>query len=185
LFTKIFCPTDAHTFPARAHAAMFPPLLTKKNLEYETELFWILGRIGLLQANNNPKIQVSSPPEFHGEAGLWTAEDIYVGAINTSLMTTFLDDAEKKKLKILSYKSHAVGTLEYKEGKNWLTLIEITPKIEVDSIGAAAKAERAIFEAYHNCLLSNSIKSKVIVTPEIKVDDVLVRRSTEIQFSKV
>ena len=86
----------------------------------------------------------------------------------------------EKKLKILSYESKAVGVLEFSEGKYWFTHIEVMPQIIVDSIESAAIAERTIFEAHENCFLSNSVKSRVIIKPEIKVGNFLTRKSSEV-----
>ena len=70
--------------------------IKRKSFTYETELSWLWERAGMLESNDKPELRVSSPPEFHGESGIWTPEDLYVGAINTCTMSTFLAYAEKK-----------------------------------------------------------------------------------------
>ncbi len=159
-----------------SQAVMSQPIIKRKTFRYETELSWLMLRAGMLESKDKPELRVSSPPEFHGESGVWTPEDLYVGAINVCTMSTFLAYAEKKKLKLLSYESKAVGVLEFSGGKYWITRVEITPIIEVASIEAAAMAEQLLFEAHDNCFLSNSVKTIVAVKPHINVANNLASR---------
>ena len=80
-------------------------------------------------------------------------------------MTTFLYYAEKSKLKVISYKSKVIGKVELKEKRLVFTQIEILPEIVVDS---PEKAERLIKKAEENCLISNSVKTEILVKPVIK-----------------
>jgi organic hydroperoxide reductase OsmC/OhrA len=148
------------------------PIVKRKTFHYETEVFWLVDRAGILESPEKPELRVSSPPEFHGESGVWTPEDLYVGALNVCLMSTFLAYAEKKKLKILYYDCKAKGTLEFSGAKYWITKVEIKPKIETLSLEDAALAEQIIFEAHDNCFLSNSVKTVVTVKPDITVREV-------------
>jgi organic hydroperoxide reductase OsmC/OhrA len=154
-----------------SQAATAQPIIKRKTFKYETELSWLVARAGMLESKEKPELRVSSPPEFHGESGVWTPEDLYIGAINACTMATFLAYAEKKKLKILSYESKAVGILEFNDGKYWFTHVQVKPEIVVASLETAALAEQAIFDAHNNCFLSNSVKSIVTVDPEIRVRD--------------
>jgi organic hydroperoxide reductase OsmC/OhrA len=145
------------------------PIVKRKTFHYETDVSWLVDRAGMLESSEKPELRVSSPPEFHGESGVWTPEDLYVGALNVCLMSTFLAYAEKKRLKILSYESKAKGLLEFSGGEYWITSVEIKPKIEAASIEDAALAERIIFEAHDNCFLSNSVKTEITVKPDITI----------------
>ena len=65
------------------------PRARHKSFTYRTDLAWTSGRSGLLSAEGKPDLQVSSPPEFKGEPGRWTPEDLFVSAVNVCTMTTF------------------------------------------------------------------------------------------------
>jgi organic hydroperoxide reductase OsmC/OhrA len=157
------------------------PVIKRKTFQYQTEISWLVAKAGMLESDGKPDLRVSSPPEFHGESGVWTPEDLYVGAINACTMSTFLAFAEKKKLKILSYESKASGILEFQDGKYWFTHVTVKPRIIVNSIECAASAEETILEAHRNCFLSNSIKSIVTIEPDISVRDTLTIKGQEIQ----
>ena len=145
------------------------PIIKRKSFNYETELQWLENRACRLESGNKEPLRVTSPPEFQGEEGEWTPEDLFVGAINACTMSTFLAYANKKQLDVLSYKSKAEGVLEFSDGHYKFTQIKLQPYILVQSIEAAAMAEQLIHQAHDNCFISNSITSKVILEPEIKV----------------
>jgi len=86
-------------------------------------------------------------------------------------MTTFLYYAEKEGLKFLSYKSSAEGILEKGEKGLVFSEIRIAPKISVSSKEEIRRAKDLVELSEENCLISNSLKSKVIVGPEIYVKE--------------
>jgi organic hydroperoxide reductase OsmC/OhrA len=155
-------------------AATAQPHIKRKTFHYETDVTWLIGRAGMLKSGEKPEFRVASPPEFQGEAGVWTPEDLFVGAVNACSMSTFLAYAQKKELSFLSYQSRAVGILEFSEGKYWFTRILLKPEIIVGSIEDAALAEKVLYEAHNACFLTNSVKSEVVLEPEIKVQEYLV-----------
>lgn len=145
------------------------PIIKRKSFTYETELQWLENRACRLDSDNKESLRVTSPPEFQGEEGEWTPEDLFVGAINACTMATFLAYASKKQLDVLSYMSKAEGILEFSDDHYKFTQVKLQPLILVESIEAAAMAERLIHQAHDNCFISNSITSKVVLEPEIKV----------------
>ena len=83
-----------------------------RSFTYKTSTSWTEGKSGLLASDGKPTMKISSPPEFRGESGHWTPEDMFVGAVEVCHMVTFLTFAAKKQLPIVSYRSHANGVLE-------------------------------------------------------------------------
>ena len=75
---------------------------------YKTEVEWNGERHGDLREPELPNLQVDAPPEFKGE-GTWTPEHLFVGAVNSCFMTTFLAIAENSKLDFVSFKADAKG----------------------------------------------------------------------------
>jgi organic hydroperoxide reductase OsmC/OhrA len=145
------------------------PIIKHKSFNFETDLQWLENRACRLESGNKESLRVTSPPEFQGEEGEWTPEDLFVGAINACTMATFLAYASKKHLDVFSYKSKAEGVLEFSDGYYKFTQVKLQPFILVDSIEAAALAEQLIHLAHDNCFISNSVSCKVILEPEIKV----------------
>ena len=145
---------------------------TKSNqFIYKNFIKWQKQKKGLLSSSGKPNLEVATPPEFHGHLGKWTPEDLFVSSVNSCIMTTFLYYAEKEKLEFLSYESEAEGILERVDNQFAISKIKIEPKIIVKKDTDIEKARNLIGLTDKNCLISNSIKSKVEVIPEIKTQE--------------
>ena len=141
-----------------------------KKFVYKTTVTWREEKKGFLCSFGKETIEISTPPEFKGHEGLWTPEDLFVASVNVCIKTTFLHYAQKNNFEFLSYKSDAEGILERAENKFVFTEIKVSPKIVVTSSDKIEKAKELIKLAEENCLISNSIKSKVTVEPEISIE---------------
>jgi peroxiredoxin-like protein len=149
------------------------PNVKYKTFSYHTDLNWVGDRAGMLHSTGKKEFRVASPPEFKGEEGVWSPEDLFVAAVNVCTMTTFLAFAERSKIPVVSYDTHAEGTLEFVDGGFQFTKIVLRPLIVVETREAVQQAEKTLRDAHHKCLISNSIKSTVSVEPEIKSADTL------------
>jgi peroxiredoxin-like protein len=126
-------------------------------------------RKGIVSSDNKPSFKVATPPEFKGHPGIWSPEDLFVASVNVCIMTTFLHYAERNKLEFLSYKSDAEGVLEIIDDSFMFSEIKIRPLLAVKKDSDINKAKDLIELSEKNCLISNSIKSKVSVIPEINL----------------
>lgn len=142
---------------------------TYKVFRYENEIRWESGRRGKLCSSGKPEVTFSSPPEFKGEPGLWTPEDLFVASVNMCTMTTFLAYAQHKNLPLAGYESEAEGVLEYVEGKYRFTKITLHPHVELKSEEAVTPAREILDDAHKNCLIANSTTAKVEVFPQFRV----------------
>jgi len=134
-------------------------------------LEWKGARRGVLSSFGKPDIEVATPPEFRGHEGLWSPEDLFVSAVNICIMTTFLYYADKEKLIFISYTSTAEGILERVGNEFMFSCVKVSPTIKVENNDDIIKAKRLIELSERNCLISNSIKSKVEVNPYIIVKE--------------
>lgn len=115
-------------------------------------------------------LEVATPPEFpKGMPGIWSPEHLLVAAVESCLMTTFLAIAENSKFEFISFNSNAVGKLEVVEGKYMISEITLSPVVEIENEADLAKAERILVKSEAACLISNSIKSKIIFEPKVVV----------------
>ena len=80
-------------------------------------------------------MDIGSPPEFKGEPGLWSPEELFVGALNGCLMLTFVAMAQAKGLQFVAYESAAEGLLENVDGKYRITEVSVQPSLVVKSAG--------------------------------------------------
>ncbi len=146
-----------------------PPKMKYKSFTYRTALEWLGGRAGTLRSEGKPAFRVASPPEFKGEAGVWTPEDLFVGSVNVCIMATFIAFAERLKLPLVSYSCEAEGLIEFADSTYRFTRLVLRPGIVVETAEAVAQAEKTIRDAHANCFVSNSIRSEVVLEPQISV----------------
>jgi peroxiredoxin-like protein len=138
---------------------------------YEVNVNWEQGRKGLMSSPVlEENIEVATPPEFaNGIAGIWSPEHLLVAAVNSCLMTTFLAIAENSKLNFVDFQSGANGKLEKADGKYMITEITLSPVLTIADERERERAEKILQKAEAACLISNSVKSKVLMQPEIKI----------------
>jgi organic hydroperoxide reductase OsmC/OhrA len=87
-------------------------------------------------------------------------------------MTTFLAIAENSKLEFIAFQCDSKGKLEQVEGKYLMTEVILEPTVTISHEKDRERAERVLTKAEAACLISNSIKSNVIMIPKIVVTSV-------------
>jgi organic hydroperoxide reductase OsmC/OhrA len=140
-----------------------------KTFTYRTETRWTHGTSGIVSSEGKPPINVSSPPEFKGDAGTWTPEEMFVASVELCNMSTFLSFAARAGVPIASYRSHSNGVLEFINHQYRFTRIVIFPTITVSSAAREQEVLAVLRDAQQHCLVANSIDSIVEVNPTIVV----------------
>ncbi|HYK90393.1 MAG TPA: OsmC family protein [Acidobacteriota bacterium] len=138
---------------------------------YHTVVRWKGEHWGRLEMGNGPEMDFSAPPEAHGHAGVLTPEDAFVAAVNTCVMMMFIWSAERFKLDLLSYECGADGLKRIELDRTEIfTEVVLHPRIVVRSVAADRKRTgQAMQSALKYSLVANSIKSKLVLEPEIEV----------------
>lgn len=138
-----------------------------KSFTYKTHLSWSEGNATALGSEGKPTLRVTSPPEFGGELGNWTPEELFVASVETCHLMTFLAFARKRRLQFVSYESHANGVLELVDGHYRFTRIVLFPTIVLEPSANEEEVRAMLNEAHPHCLIANSISSIVEVSPTI------------------
>ena len=142
---------------------------------YHTTVTWKGEHWGHVVMGNGPEMDFSAPPDAQGHPGVFTPEDAFVGAANTCIMMMFIWAAERFKLKLLSYDCRAEGTkLIELDRTETFTHLRLRPMIRIALRGEARKAvesraRRALQSAQKYSLVANSVKSEVIIEPQIEL----------------
>ncbi len=142
---------------------------------YNVDIFWSQDRKGLMcspELKASPGaggcIEVATPPEFpKGIPGIWSPEHLFTAAVSSCLMTTFLSIAENSKLDFVSFQCSSKGKLEQRDGKFSMTEVLLFPVVTIRDEKDRERALRVLQKSEVNCLISNSIKSVVTMTPVI------------------
>jgi peroxiredoxin-like protein len=136
---------------------------------YQVKVNWESRRKGVMSSPVlRGNIEVATPPEFpEGIAGIWSPEHLLIAAVNSCLMTTFLAIAENSKFDFINFESSADGKLEKVDGKYMISEVVLSPVLTITHDSDKEKAIRILQRSEAACLISNSVKSKIIFKPEI------------------
>lgn len=138
---------------------------------YEVSIEWKEGRIGELSSPVLEKtIECATPPEFpNGVPGIWSPEHLFVAAINSCYMATFLAIAHNFKLSVNSFHCRTIAKLEMVEGRYLVTEAEMFPEVKLSEPEADnEKAMRVLEKAKAGCLVTNSMKTQVTMSASIQ-----------------
>lgn len=148
-----------------------------KTATYFTTVKWTGEHWGHLAMGNGPEMKFSAPPEAEGHAGVFTPEDAFVAAANTCVMLMFIWATERFKLKLISYECRSEGTkLIELDRTEIFTRLHFRPVIRVSAGGEPRevieiRVRRALQGAQKYSLVANSVKSEIVIDPEIFVED--------------
>jgi organic hydroperoxide reductase OsmC/OhrA len=140
---------------------------------YNTTVSWKGEHWGHIVMGNGPAMDFSAPPDAQGHPGVLTPEDAFVGAANSCIMMMFIWAAERFKLNLLSYDCRAEGTkLIELDRTEIFTHLRFWPVIQIeageeDPAVVEARARRALQSAQKYSLVANSVKSEIIIDPQI------------------
>ncbi len=146
-----------------------------KTAVYHTIVTWKGEHWGHVAMGNGPEMDFSAPPDAQGHPGVLTPEDAFVAAANTCIMMMFIWATERYKLKLLSYECRAEGTKRIElDRTETFTYLCFRPVIQIDRGSedeaiVEARVRRALESAQKYSLVANSVKSEVIIEPQIIV----------------
>ena len=138
---------------------------------YTVNVEWLADKKGILTSPELAQnVEVATPPPFQGGMEqIWSPEHLFTSAVVSCFMTTFLAIAANSKLTYSDFKCNAKGKLEQIEGKYLMTEVLLEAHLTIDNIENKEKAERVLEKSERACLISNSIKSTVTLTPIINI----------------
>lgn len=138
---------------------------------YNVDISWKSGRTGEMSSPElQQTVEIATPPQFpKGVEGVWSPEHLFTAAVSSCLMTTFLAIAENSKLEFTDFQCGSKGKLEQIEGKFLMTEVILEPTVVILNEEDREKAERVLQKSEANCLISNSVHSKITMIPNIVV----------------
>jgi len=126
-------------------------------------------RSGVVASDAVPKpICFSAPPEFQGEAGVWTPEHFFVASVVSCYVSTFSGTAEASKFSFVSLEVEAKGVLE-KGPDGWrFTEVKLCPTLKIAREEDRERGRRLLEKAERSCLIARSISCGVALEPVIE-----------------
>lgn len=140
---------------------------------FEVELARTEGRKGMLTAKDiHGPIEIATAPEFKGGIpDTWTPEHLFLGALSSGFMTTYLALADKRNLNIAHITCAAIGQINLYEAHLEFTTINLYPKIYIESETDTTQANELLLSAYSYCIIANSIRPLLINHGEVLIEN--------------
>jgi peroxiredoxin-like protein len=141
------------------------------NNHYKVSVTWMSRHKGWAKAEGvKEEVKFSTPPEFGGEPGFWSPEQLLVAAANSCYLSSFLFLAERSKVGVAGYHAEGEGRLEKIEGKGYqFAEIILRPVVVLEQEKDMMRAQRLLEKAERACIITNSLMTPVRVEPRIEV----------------
>lgn len=138
---------------------------------YKVSLIWMNDLVGWAEAPAiRDPVKFSAPPEFGGEAGLWSPEQLLLFAVGSCFLTTLLALAERSRVPLVAYQAQVEGDLEKISGQGYrFTEIEIRPAVTVEKGSDLPLVQRLLEKAERYCIVRNALAVPVRVTPRVEI----------------
>jgi len=113
-----------------------------------------------LRAPPRAPIAVGPPPQFGGTDGVWSPEELLVGAVLECLWTTFEAYARRERLEVLGWAGSGVGVLDKGSGGPTFTSIHLKVQLTV-APGDEARARQTLTTAEAHCIIARALNVPV------------------------
>lgn len=143
--------------------------------EHKIQLEWLKGDVAFTYDTYSRNHQItfkdgvaktfSAASVYRGDPSKGDPEDMFVAALSSCHMLSFLAIAARKRITVLSYDDDASGWLENEGGKLWMTRVVLRPKIRFETAPDAATVDQMHHMAHEQCFIANSVKTDVKVEP--------------------
>lgn len=116
-----------------------------KPIFFDVQLNWLSQHRGLLVANDvKDSLHVATPRIFGGEGEEWSPEHLFLGAVSSCFMSTYLVFAKKFGCPISRLECNAKGAVELVDGSYQFTEIHVYPVIHIGAEEFRSKAALAL-----------------------------------------
>jgi organic hydroperoxide reductase OsmC/OhrA len=143
-------------------------MTTVMAFRFPVSIEWQDGRLTRGTVPGKPALEIATPPEFkHGIPGVWSPEDLLVGAAASCYTVTLLAVAERMHVPVHSLRVDGTGLAARREdGRLGFVSIELHAKLGTDE-ASIVTAERAAADAEDLCLVSASLDTPVRVHADV------------------
>ncbi|MBL8955097.1 MAG: OsmC family protein [Myxococcaceae bacterium] len=132
-----------------------------KTFRYDTSLEWQSRRRATAMLEAAPPLALAPPRDFGGEPGRWAPEQLLLSAVESCTLFTFLAEAARQNLELVSWGSSAEGTVTRdRDGRFSFTSVVVRPVVEVKTDDDALTARALLQTVGRHCFIGNSLKAE-------------------------
>jgi organic hydroperoxide reductase OsmC/OhrA len=143
---------------------------------YDARLTWQAGGEGVAAGNHRvdfegrPAVEVSAAPEYRGDPTRLNPEELFVAAVASCQLLTYLALARGAGVIVRRYEDRAVGTLAIADRKMRMTEVLLRPRISIAAGADEGTARGLVEKAHAGCFIANSVACPVRIEPDVVVE---------------
>ena len=143
-----------------------------KTHEFTGELVWKRGGEGVARSNHTvtfarrPPFEVSAAPQYQGDPTRLNPEELFLAAIASCQLLTYLALAPRAEVEVLHYEDRATAVLAIVDRKMRIQSVALRPRITIAGTDEAA-ARGLVEKAHEGCFIANSVTCEIRVEPTI------------------
>jgi organic hydroperoxide reductase OsmC/OhrA len=154
---------NAHDYKAR--------LVWDGNLGDGTTTYAGYGRKYRVQFDGKPDLTGSADPIFRGDANVYNPEDLFVAALSSCHLLSYLALCARAGVHVVAYEDDAEGTMTTDGPGGRFTDAVLRPRVTVAAGTDLDRARQLHDVAHHECYIAASVNFPVRHEPTISVAD--------------
>lgn len=112
-------------------------------------------------------LKVALSNKFGGNTQEWTPEHVFLSAIGSSFMTTFMLACQESKCHPGHFECNIIGQVKLIDDFYQFTQVDVFAKIEIGNEKLKDIISENLKKATEHCIIAHSIKARVIYHPEV------------------
>lgn len=155
--------TNPHTYKTQ--------LLWDGNLGDGTSTYAGYGRQYRILIDGKPDLPGSADPMFRGEADKHNPEDLFLAAVSSCHMLSYLALCARGSINVLDYRDEATGDLFLEGGGGRFTEIRLHPTVTIADAKDVDRAKALHERAHELCFIANSCNVPIHHEAIVRVKD--------------
>jgi organic hydroperoxide reductase OsmC/OhrA len=141
---------------------------TLKTHRFPVDVRWLEGKLTVAAIPGKEPLRVATPPEFQGGIeGVWSPEDLFVGAVATCYTVTLISAARRRGVPVRALEVRSFGDVTRRpDGRFGFVGVELAVELETDP-GCEGEAKGAALDAEASCLVAASLDTPVRVQANV------------------
>ena len=128
------------------------------------------GRDYTVSISGKADLRGSADPAFRGSAELHNPEDLFIAAISSCHMLTYLALCAKHKITVVDYEDSVRGTVEYTgDGGGRFSVVTLSPKVTIVEAEKESLAIELHDKANKLCFIAQSSSAPIHHEPSIVI----------------
>jgi len=155
----------AHTYKSQ--------LIWDGNLGDGTSTYQGYGRQYRVVIDGKPDLHGTADPMFRGDAAKHNPEDLFLAAVSSCHMLSYLALCARASINVVDYRDDATGELLFEGGGGRFIEIRLHPTVTVADAKDVDRAKALHERAHELCFIANSCSAPIHHDAIVKVDEAL------------